>query len=99
MRAADQSSKPADAVAHPRDPGGRRDVLPVGRLRALARLRAVLRRRVTDWLDGHFARRWEQQSELGRFLDPIADKLLVSATLFMLTATGRLSATPCCRRW
>jgi cardiolipin synthase len=46
----------------------------------------------TDWLDGHFARRWEQQSELGRFLDPIADKLLVAATLFMLTATGRLSS-------
>jgi cardiolipin synthase len=47
---------------------------------------------ITDWLDGHVARRWEQQSELGRFLDPIADKLLVSATLFMLTATGRLSS-------
>jgi cardiolipin synthase (CMP-forming) len=47
---------------------------------------------VTDWLDGHVARRWEQQSELGRFLDPIADKLLVSATLFMLTATGRLTS-------
>jgi cardiolipin synthase len=46
----------------------------------------------TDWLDGHFARRWEQQSELGRFLDPIADKLLVSATLFMLTVTARLSS-------
>jgi cardiolipin synthase len=45
----------------------------------------------TDWLDGHMARRWEQQSELGRFLDPIADKLLVSAILLMLTATGRLS--------
>jgi cardiolipin synthase len=46
---------------------------------------------VTDWLDGHMARRWEQQSEIGRFLDPIADKLLVSATLFMLTTFGRLS--------
>jgi len=46
----------------------------------------------TDWLDGHVARRWQQQSELGRFLDPIADKLLVSATLFMLTTFGRLSA-------
>jgi cardiolipin synthase (CMP-forming) len=45
---------------------------------------------ITDWLDGHVARRWEQQSELGRFLDPIADKLLVSATLFMLTETDRL---------
>jgi cardiolipin synthase len=45
---------------------------------------------ITDWLDGHMARRWEQQSELGRFLDPIADKLLVAATLLMLTATARL---------
>jgi cardiolipin synthase len=46
---------------------------------------------ITDWLDGHFARRWEQQSEIGRFLDPIADKLLVAATLFMLAATGRIA--------
>ncbi len=46
---------------------------------------------VTDWLDGHMARRWHQQSEIGRFLDPIADKLLVAATLFMLTTFGRLS--------
>jgi cardiolipin synthase (CMP-forming) len=48
---------------------------------------------ITDWLDGHMARRWQQQSELGRFLDPIADKLLVSAALFMLVATARISAT------
>ncbi len=47
---------------------------------------------LTDWLDGHVARRWSQQSELGRFLDPIADKLLVSATLLMLTAFERLPA-------
>lgn len=46
---------------------------------------------ITDWLDGHMARRWQQQSELGRFLDPIADKLLVSAALFMLVARGRIS--------
>ena len=46
---------------------------------------------LTDWLDGHVARRWQQQSEIGRFLDPIADKLLVSATLLMLTAFGRIS--------
>jgi cardiolipin synthase len=45
----------------------------------------------TDWLDGHMARRWAQQSELGRFLDPVADKLLVASTLFMLTAFDRLS--------
>jgi CDP-diacylglycerol---glycerol-3-phosphate 3-phosphatidyltransferase len=40
----------------------------------------------TDWLDGQLARMWQQQSELGRFLDPIADKLLVAAVLFMLAA-------------
>jgi cardiolipin synthase len=48
---------------------------------------------VTDWLDGKLARAWEQQSEWGRFLDPIADKLLVAGTLLMLTATQRISAS------
>jgi cardiolipin synthase len=46
---------------------------------------------VTDWLDGRLARAWSQQSELGRFLDPIADKLLVATTLFMLAVTQRFS--------
>src|ERR1700742_2117183 len=45
----------------------------------------------TDWLDGKLARAWEQQSEWGKFLDPIADKVLVSATLLMLTATLRIA--------
>jgi cardiolipin synthase (CMP-forming) len=48
---------------------------------------------VTDYLDGHFARRWKQHSEIGRFLDPIADKLLVAATLFMLAASLRISTS------
>src|SRR5579863_6395353 len=48
---------------------------------------------ITDWLDGRLARAWQQQSEWGKFLDPIADKLLVSATLLMLTATQRISAS------
>ncbi len=39
---------------------------------------------LTDWLDGYLARVWEQQSTLGRILDPIADKLIVGATLLML---------------
>src|SRR5258708_19300044 len=39
---------------------------------------------VTDWFDGYFARRYHQISRLGRFLDPIADKLLVAAALLML---------------
>ena len=38
----------------------------------------------TDWLDGQLARMWEQQSELGRFLDPVADKLLVTGALVLL---------------
>jgi cardiolipin synthase len=46
---------------------------------------------ITDWLDGHFARRWKQQTEFGRFLDPIADKLVVAAALFMLAATQQIS--------
>ena len=46
---------------------------------------------VTDWLDGHFARRWSQTSLFGRFLDPIADKLLVAVALMMLVAFGKLT--------
>ncbi len=46
---------------------------------------------ITDFLDGYFARRDNSVSSLGRFLDPIADKLLVAAALLMLTAFGRLS--------
>jgi cardiolipin synthase (CMP-forming) len=41
---------------------------------------------VTDYLDGYLARAYAQQSSLGRMLDPIADKLLVAATLLMLVA-------------
>jgi cardiolipin synthase len=39
---------------------------------------------VTDFFDGYLARIWDQQSPLGRMLDPIADKLLVAAVLLML---------------
>ena len=39
---------------------------------------------VTDFFDGYLARAWHQQSAFGRFLDPIADKLLVAGVLFML---------------
>ncbi len=46
---------------------------------------------VTDWLDGFLARVWRQQSQLGRMLDPIADKLLVSACLLMLAADGTIA--------
>ena len=39
---------------------------------------------ITDFFDGYLARAWHQQSAFGRFLDPIADKLLVAGVLFML---------------
>jgi cardiolipin synthase len=47
---------------------------------------------ITDYFDGKLARARRQQSDLGRMLDPIADKLLVSAALMMLVGQNRLSA-------
>ena len=49
---------------------------------------------ITDWLDGYVARMWQQQSALGRMLDPIADKLLVGTTLLMLTHDGTIDGWP-----
>lgn len=45
----------------------------------------------TDYLDGYLARKRAEVSGLGRFLDPIADKLLVAAVLVMLLANGGLT--------
>jgi cardiolipin synthase (CMP-forming) len=47
---------------------------------------------VTDFLDGYLARIWDQQSALGRMLDPIADKLLVSAVLMILVGDGTIKS-------
>lgn len=41
---------------------------------------------LTDWLDGYLARALNQTSEFGAFLDPVADKLLISVILIMLVA-------------
>ncbi|MCB1466118.1 MAG: CDP-diacylglycerol--glycerol-3-phosphate 3-phosphatidyltransferase [Rhizobiaceae bacterium] len=41
---------------------------------------------ITDYLDGYLARAWKQTSNIGRMLDPIADKLLVATSLLLLAA-------------
>jgi len=45
---------------------------------------------ITDYFDGYIARRRDAQSDLGRFLDPLADKLLVAAAVLMLVAFDRI---------
>lgn len=47
---------------------------------------------ITDFFDGWLARRTNQISSFGRFLDPIADKLLVAAILLMLAASHRIGS-------
>ena len=45
---------------------------------------------ITDWLDGYLARVLKQMSAFGAFLDPVADKLMVAASLIMLVYLGRV---------
>lgn len=45
---------------------------------------------VTDWLDGFLARRMKQESAFGQFLDPVADKLIVAASLLVLLNLDRV---------
>ncbi len=61
---------------------------PLGDVLACALFAAAA---ITDYFDGKLARDRAQISDLGRMLDPIADKLLVAATLMMLVGTDRLS--------
>lgn len=47
---------------------------------------------ITDYLDGYLARRMKMESDLGKLLDPLADKLLISTVLIMLIPLGRVPA-------
>lgn len=47
---------------------------------------------LTDWLDGYLARRLDQASSFGAFLDPVADKFLVCAALLILVRLNRVDA-------
>ncbi len=46
---------------------------------------------ITDYLDGYLARIWNQTSNIGRMLDPIADKLLISSILLLVAADGTIA--------
>ena len=46
---------------------------------------------ITDFFDGYLARIWKQTSNIGRMLDPIADKLLVASILLLVAADGTIA--------
>src|SRR3989344_6117396 len=51
---------------------------------------------LTDWLDGYMARKWEQTSPFGAFLDPVADKLMA---VVVLVIVGREITVSALREW
>lgn len=61
-------------------------------LRNLAATVVFILAALTDWLDGYLARRLNQMSAFGAFLDPVADKLIVVGALIVLLQLGRVDA-------
>jgi len=60
--------------------------------RALLALALFVLASATDWLDGYVARKYNQISDFGKFLDPLADKLLVFSALLIFIGWGRVDA-------
>lgn len=59
-------------------------ILPAGRLGAFACALIFLIAAVTDWFDGYLARRWNQSTRFGAFLDPVADKVMVAIAMVLV---------------
>ena len=49
----------------------------------------------TDWVDGYVARHYNQVSTFGKFVDPLADKLLVTAALLLFVERGQMASWAC----
>src|SRR6185503_12190775 len=91
------TARPGVTAGAPRERTGARvgslpNILTYGRILAIPALVACfIAAGVSDFLDGYLARAWQQQSSVGRMLDPIADKLIVAAALLMLAADGTIA--------
>ena len=83
-------------VADRPDPADRRHLLPARRLavvldgKNITATAIFIVAAITDWLDGYLARRLNQMSAFGAFLDPVADKLIVVGALIVLLYLGRV---------
>ena len=65
---------------------------PFNKTQGLASTTIFIVAALTDWIDGFLARRWNQTSAFGAFLDPVADKLMVAGALLVLIELDRVNA-------